>query len=156
MTQAMMRKLMQAVMKLPYLTGLRADVEYEARRSPACRRRRAMSGLMMSSTSDLVMAENAAPMMTATARSITLPRRMKSRNPLNIWVSDEPYLVYRSLPPHAKLAVHGTPKITCRPSTSISLRARKFYRWVFPGAGPLTDSGGRFRTAATGNSTAPT
>src|ERR1039458_7949142 len=40
------------------------------------------SGLMMLAVSDLTMTVKAVPMMTATARSITLPRRMKSRNPL--------------------------------------------------------------------------
>src|SRR6266702_549783 len=45
------------------------------------------SGLMMLAVSAVMMAVNAVPMMTATARSITLPRRMKSRNPLSIEIS---------------------------------------------------------------------
>src|SRR5258708_25506422 len=44
----------------------------------------AMRGVMTSSRRDLVMEEKAAPMMTATGRSMTLPRRMKSRKPLII------------------------------------------------------------------------
>jgi hypothetical protein len=39
---------------------------------------------MMLVVSAVTIAVNAAPMMTATAKSITLPRRMKSRNPLSI------------------------------------------------------------------------
>lgn len=39
-----------------------------------------MSGLMMSSVSDVTMAVNAAPMMMPTAISITLPRLMNSLN----------------------------------------------------------------------------
>src|SRR5260370_35940461 len=44
----------------------------------------AIKGVMMSLTNELTMAVNAAPMMTATARSRTLPRRIKSRKPFNI------------------------------------------------------------------------
>lgn len=39
-----------------------------------------MNGLMMLVVSAVTMAVNAPPMMTATARSITLPRLMKSLN----------------------------------------------------------------------------
>ncbi|VXB88807.1 hypothetical protein PLANTIT3_60533 [Plantibacter sp. T3] len=42
------------------------------------------SGLKMFSTSELTMAVNAAPITTATARSITLPRRMNSLKPLSM------------------------------------------------------------------------
>src|SRR5579859_6594833 len=45
----------------------------------------ASSGFRMSPTSEATMALKAAPRMTATARSTTLPRRMKSRNPLSMW-----------------------------------------------------------------------
>src|ERR1017187_9099127 len=38
------------------------------------------SGLMMLAVSEVTMTVKAVPMMTATAKSITLPRRMKSRN----------------------------------------------------------------------------
>ena len=41
-----------------------------------------ISGLMMLSVNALTMLVKAAPMTTATARSITFPRRMKSLNPL--------------------------------------------------------------------------
>src|SRR3569833_2737440 len=44
----------------------------------------AMSGLRTSPTRELMTAVNAAPMMAAIARSITFPRRIKSRNPLII------------------------------------------------------------------------
>src|ERR1039458_1856857 len=37
---------------------------------------------MMLAVSEVTMTVKAVPMTTATARSITLPRRMKSRNPL--------------------------------------------------------------------------
>src|SRR5580698_9455415 len=41
-------------------------------------------GVITSAVSDAVMAPNAAPMITATARSTTFPRRLKSRNPFSI------------------------------------------------------------------------
>src|SRR5271170_7428224 len=41
---------------------------------------------MRSLTSEVTTVPKAAPMTTATARSSTLPRRMKSRNPLSIKV----------------------------------------------------------------------
>src|SRR6185503_159947 len=49
---------------------------------------RPMGGKIMPSTSDVTILPNAAPIMTATARSITLPRAMNSLNSLNM------------LPPH--------------------------------------------------------
>src|SRR5260370_27183036 len=54
------------------------------------------NGLVMFSVSAVTIAVKAAPMMTATARSITLPRRMKSRNPLSMSES-----------PGKDLIVHG-------------------------------------------------
>ena len=42
-----------------------------------------MSGLMMLSVSDVTMDVNAPPIMTPTARSITLPRLMNSLNSLS-------------------------------------------------------------------------
>src|SRR6266536_5966005 len=44
----------------------------------------AISGVRTLVTKDVTTAPKAAPITTATARSITLPRRMNSRNPLNI------------------------------------------------------------------------
>src|SRR5580692_5773111 len=41
-------------------------------------------GVITSAVTEAVMAPNAAPIMTATARSTTLPRRIKSRNPFSI------------------------------------------------------------------------
>src|SRR5882762_8387307 len=41
-------------------------------------------GVITSAVTDAVMAPKDAPMMTATARSTTLPRRMKSLKPLSI------------------------------------------------------------------------
>src|SRR5262245_6610720 len=41
-------------------------------------------GMMMPSTRDVTILPNAAPMMTPTARSMTLPRAMKSRNSLSM------------------------------------------------------------------------
>src|SRR5258707_15233796 len=43
-----------------------------------------MIGMMMSTTSDVTMPPNAAPMMTPTARSTTLPFIANSRNSLSI------------------------------------------------------------------------
>src|SRR5574338_652728 len=43
---------------------------------------RPSSGVRTSATNELITAPNAAPMTTATARSITLPRMMNSRNSL--------------------------------------------------------------------------
>src|SRR3712207_6038795 len=43
--------------------------------------------MMMSSVSDVVMVAKAAPMITATARSSTLPRATKSRKSLSIFLS---------------------------------------------------------------------
>src|SRR6185436_16350619 len=45
---------------------------------------RPITGMMMSLTSESTILPNAAPMMTATARSITLPLTAKSRNSLSI------------------------------------------------------------------------
>ncbi len=47
----------------------------------------AMSGVMRLSTMDVMIPVNAAPMTTATARSMTLPRRMKSLNPVMSFTS---------------------------------------------------------------------
>ena len=47
---------------------------------------RPISGLINADTRVLTMPVKAAPMTTATARSMTLPRRMNSRNPLIIAV----------------------------------------------------------------------
>src|SRR5579871_2044269 len=46
-----------------------------------------MSGMMMSPTSEVTIAPKAAPMMTATARSTTLPFMAKSRNSLSMGLS---------------------------------------------------------------------
>jgi hypothetical protein len=43
-----------------------------------------IGGMMMSSTSDLTMVEKAAPMITPTAMSITLPRSANSLNSFSI------------------------------------------------------------------------
>src|ERR1043166_4775904 len=48
--------------------------------------RNPMGGMMMSATNDVMIAPNAAPMMTAVARSTTLPRMTKSRKSLPIVV----------------------------------------------------------------------
>src|SRR5580698_3555946 len=42
---------------------------------------------MMSFTRELTMPVKAAPMTTATARSTTLPRRIKSRNPFSMQIT---------------------------------------------------------------------
>src|SRR3954449_9067996 len=48
----------------------------------------AISGVTKLATKAVTTAPNAAPMTTATARSITLPRRMKSLNSLIIMLAD--------------------------------------------------------------------
>ncbi|MFC5126968.1 hypothetical protein ACFPRL_27640 [Pseudoclavibacter helvolus] len=50
----------------------------------------AMIGLKMPSTMAVTMPVNAAPMMTATASSMTLPRMMNSRNPF----TGSPFVLY--------------------------------------------------------------
>src|SRR5687768_1740521 len=47
------------------------------------------SGVMMLATTELTIAVNAEPMTTATARSMTLPRRMKSLKPLSMGTPNE-------------------------------------------------------------------
>src|SRR5262249_26208471 len=56
---------------------------------------RPTSGMMMSSTSDLIMAPKAAPMITPTARSTTLPLKANFRNSSH---SDHAFLVAASSP----------------------------------------------------------
>jgi hypothetical protein len=46
-------------------------------------------GLIRSSTRLLTIAVKAAPMMMPTARSMALPRAMKSRNSLSMWSPDD-------------------------------------------------------------------
>ena len=49
-----------------------------------------MIGVMMFSTIELTICVNAAPMTTATARSMTLPRRMNALNPSTRSLMPEP------------------------------------------------------------------
>ena len=74
--------LIAAVVHKPDFSALLLNVS-SAEKSGLCTTA-AINGLMISATSALTMAVNAAPMTTATARSTTLPRRTKSRNPLSI------------------------------------------------------------------------
>ena len=80
-TKAMMKKLRTALMKFPIMSapppGSCTAMAARASLLPAKMPR---MGLRMSLTRELVMAEKAPPMMTPTARSITLPRAMNLRN----------------------------------------------------------------------------
>src|ERR1700722_6415943 len=66
-----------------------------------------ISGLMMSATRALTIAVNAAPITTAMARSTTLPRRMKSRNPLSIFFSGREGICLAGLPENSTSARAG-------------------------------------------------
>ena len=72
-----------ALMKDPYRNSLWLIVNVSAEKS-GLPKMAAISGVRMSATKAVITAPKAAPMTTATARSTTLPRMMKSRNPLNI------------------------------------------------------------------------
>ena len=73
-------------MNEPYLNALPLIVNVSAEKS-GWPKIAAMSGVRMLATNAVITAPKAAPMTTATARSTTLPRMMKSRNPLNIETS---------------------------------------------------------------------
>src|ERR1700758_3603198 len=77
-----MRKEIVAFRKLPMLIGVPFSLTTTPLKS-GLPTTAAINWPRMSFTKELTMALKAAPMMTATARSTTLPRRMKSRNPLS-------------------------------------------------------------------------
>jgi hypothetical protein len=82
-TQAMMRNLITALMKLPTMNCASPTPKLTALKSTPPTTR-PMSGLTRSSTIEVTMAVKAAPMMIPTARSMTLPRAMNSLNSLII------------------------------------------------------------------------
>ncbi len=75
------RNVMSALMNRPYLKMLPL-IENARPEKSGLPKIAAISGVIRLSTKALTTAPKAAPMTTATARSTTLPRRMKSRNPL--------------------------------------------------------------------------
>lgn len=83
MTAAMIRNEMTLLMKSPIRKALPLMVNWTAEKSgwpPIA----AMSGVIKSLTRASTIALNAAPITTATARSTTFPRKIKSRNSLSI------------------------------------------------------------------------
>src|ERR1700733_265243 len=97
MVAAMIRKEIRALRKSPYLMMPPLTLSRSAEKSGLCTMA-AINGLIISATSAFTIAEKAAPMTTATARSTTLPRRIKSRNPLSIGSPDRGFLLGRVCP----------------------------------------------------------
>ena len=85
-TAATIRKLIAAVITAPKSTKVSATPGRIWKPSPftSVLPSEAMSGLMILLVKAVTMFVNAEPMTTATASSITLPRRIKSRKPFNI------------------------------------------------------------------------
>src|SRR3954447_23663846 len=86
-----------------------------------------MSGVMKSETSAATTAPNAAPMTMPIARSTTLPRRMKLRNPLSMGVLPPPDAGRRRLRQIAgvrRSARYGDP---------LSRRAQRLLEHLAPG-----------------------
>ena len=75
---------MTAVIRTPNFTLVPFRVRMKASEKSGLPMTAAMRGLMMPSTRASTMFLKAAPMMTPTARSTTLPREMKSLKPLII------------------------------------------------------------------------
>src|ERR1035438_10258004 len=80
---ATMRKLREAVRNGPYWMGVPLMGKASLSKSGALKMA-ATNCMMMPLVKAVTTAPKAVPMMTATARSTTLPRRMKSRNPLSM------------------------------------------------------------------------
>ena len=76
-TREMSRKLMMALMRVPM-----GKIPTVTLSNSVCPLIRVMMGLIMASTMPLTIAVKAPPMTTPTARSMTLPREMKSLNSL--------------------------------------------------------------------------
>src|SRR5215813_308699 len=85
----------------------------------------AISGVRMLVTKDETTAPKAAPMTTATARSITLPRIMNCRNPLNI----SPPVCYPS--PREKLRGLATPWRMMIPQSVAPVRQRVLVTLIY-------------------------
>src|ERR1700693_3267685 len=101
-----MTRAMTALMKLPIMTEPALTPE-KSGVPPII----PMIGVMRSLTRDSTMAPNATPMMTPTARSMTLPRATKSRKPL-------------SMTPSLLLTLH------CRLDLDLNVRGRNCDRSV--------------------------
>ncbi len=87
MAAAMMAKLMTAVMNAPNRNFAPLASTIQTLLKSGLPKMAAMSGEMTSSTSAFTTRPKAAPMTTATARSTTLPRMMKSLKPLSMTAS---------------------------------------------------------------------
>ena len=82
-TNAISKKLITAWIKLPYSTVASPTwIDSDVKSTPPMMM--PISGITMSLTSEVTMPVNAAPMITATAKSMTLPRLMNARNSFNI------------------------------------------------------------------------
>ena len=106
---------MTALMKAPYRNLLLLIVNVRPEKS-GLPKIAAMSGVRMSATKAVTTAPNAAPMTTATARSTTLPRRMKSLEALD---HDAPS--QRTLP----AAASGVPTAAAFGADGTRLRRRR-------------------------------
>src|SRR3990167_6362504 len=80
-----MTKVRSALRKSPYRNLLPLIVKLNVEKS-GCFIIAAINGVIMSFTKELTTAVKAAPIMTPTARSTTLPRRIKFLNPLIIFL----------------------------------------------------------------------
>src|SRR3989338_3361008 len=80
-----MTKVRSALRKSPYRNLLAFTVKLNVEKS-GCFMIAAINGVIMSFTKELTTAVKAAPIMTPTARSTTLPRSIKSLNPLIIFL----------------------------------------------------------------------
>ncbi len=84
MISAMIRKLITAVMNLPY--AMWAPLISSTKSLKSMPPKIPRIGEMMSSVSEVTIAPNAPPMITPTARSMTLPRMMNSLNSFTIFI----------------------------------------------------------------------
>lgn len=82
-TAAMIRNDTSALRKLPYLNCASPTVRVSELKSGSPPKAE-ISGVSRSATKDVTMAPNAAPMTTATARSMTFPCMRNFLNPLMI------------------------------------------------------------------------
>src|SRR5215467_3292571 len=85
---AINRKLITSFTNIPYVMSVPLTFALNAEKS-GLETTAAMVLLMMLLTNDVTTAPKAAPITTATARSMTLPRMMNCLNPLNMLASFE-------------------------------------------------------------------
>src|SRR6185312_4243674 len=97
-----------------------------------------IGGMMMSSTSDLTMVEKAAPMMTPTAMSMTLPRSANSLNSFSI--AAVPRKTFRALSAGSlQLAMFGRQSKPV-PVTALPVCNGRL-NWYLVGGAPLLEGG---------------